>query len=376
MHPMGEDHVIQTMSCVEAIRRRPGMYIGDPQGSGLYEYVRSALAPAFAEFRSGHHRDLAVTIHADDAITIADQGTGIPVTRAGWHESALQVYITTVVACGSGRPLEVNYYGLTWVNAVSEFFAVDVHRDGCHHRIRCERGVVTTPVATTATHDPRHGTTLHFRPDPAIFGANIHLDPTRIREYLWESACLHPGLRIAFDDQRAGGGGDVFLAPRGLSDYLERLNQGRRTLTPIIQLHAVSPDISIEIALQGRVAAAGPGVSFVNDAHLWGGGTHVLGVKEAWIRAVGAWMKSAGASGVARSGLRQRDLLAGMSMVIAITLERPLFNNPTRQELINPEVRSQVFNAITPGLRAWCAAHPREMRTVVRAALRRKSARK
>ncbi len=354
---------------LEAVRKRPHMYIGDVGERGLHHLVYEVVDNSVDEAMAGRCTEIDLTIHADNSVTVVDNGSGIPV---GPHATVkgmdtLDVVMTKLHA---GGKFESNAYqvsgglhgvGVTCVNALSEWLKVEVYRDGKVHAQRYERGNPTgkvTPIGETQ----RRGTKITFRPDPTIFEVKEFSFET-LSGRLRELAFLNAGLKITIEDERASGKRHEFLFKDGIKEFVAHLNKARETLNPPISLRGESETergtAVVEIALQWNDGYDEKVFAFANNIHNHEGGTHLIGFKAALTRTVNAYGQKNNLFKELKDELPSGDdMREGLAAVISIRLPGASFEGQTKTKLSNSEAKSIVEAMLNEYLGAYLEEHP------------------
>ena len=376
---------------MEAVRKRPNMYIGDVGERGLHHLVFEVVDNSVDEAMAGRANQIDITIHTDNSVTVLDNGSGIPV---GPHPTVegmdtLDVVMTKLHA---GGKFESSAYkisgglhgvGVTCVNALSEWLKVEVYRDGKVWAQRYEQGQPTGKV-TAVGETQRRGTKITFRPDFPLFEAKEFSFET-LSGRLRELAFLNPGLRITVDDER-GDKGHEFLFKDGIREFVAYLNKSRQTLfDPPIALHqemaTENGEASVDIALQWNDGYDEKVFAFANNIHNHEGGTHLIGFKAALTRTLNAY----GTKNNQFKELKEEmpsgdDMREGLAAVISIRLPGASFEGQTKTRLSNTEAKSIVETMVNDRLGAWLEENPplakRIMAKVAEAARARIAARK
>jgi len=376
---------IQVLEGLEAIRKRPGMYVGGTGMEGLHHLVYECVDNAIDEVMAGHASMVTVTLGVDGSCTVIDDGRGMPVDPMR-HENpaidgrpAVEVILTEVHAGGKfgGSAYKVSGglhgVGVKCVNALSEWTEVEVVKEGKTYRIAFQRGVVSEPlhvVAERPAAGSRNGTKISFRPDPEIFPeTTLRFETLQYR--LRELAFLNPGAKIRLVDERVDAQGhereELFFAEDGLAGYVRFLNASKTTASPVIVIKREDQETGLrcEIAMQYTDSMAETLLPFGNNIFNRDGGTHVTGYRRALTVAINGYAKRANL-------FRERDLVPtgddlreGLTTVVSVTLPTPTFNNQTKEKLLNPEVESYVVTVVSEQLGAWLEENPSEAKGIV-----------
>jgi len=394
---------IKVLEGLEAVRKRPGMYIG---GTGLnalhhlvYEVVDNSIDEAMADYAT----TVTVTIQADGSVCVTDDGRGIPVEPMK-HEDpqldgkpAVEVVMTKLHAGGKfgqeGSAYKVSGglhgVGVSCVNALSEHLEVEVFRDGKVHRIAFARGRVVEQLNQVgdipASADRTSGTAVIFRPDPEIFpdvDFNYQTLATRLREL----AYLNPGVTIRLTDERVGSDGkpkhDVFRAETGLVEYVEHLMKGKSPVSTVVYIKRDDEERSMicEVALQYHDGYNESLLSFANNINNVDGGTHAQGFKLALTRTLNNYARKQGIIKEKDPVPTGEDLREGLIAIVSVKLPDPTFNNQPKEKLLNPEIEGFVSSAVSEALDQWLEEHPAEAKRLCQkgivAAQAREAARK
>jgi DNA gyrase subunit B len=360
---------IKVLEGLEAVRKRPHMYIGDVGERGLHHLVYEVVDNSVDEAMAGRADRLEVTIHADNSVTVVDNGSGIPVGPHSTVEGmdTLDVVMTKLHA---GGKFESNAYkvsgglhgvGVTCVNALSEWLKVEVYRDGRVWAQRYERGQpagAVRPVGETQ----RHGTKVTFKPDATIFEVKEFSYET-LSGRLRELAFLNPGLTITVEDERSGKKHE-FLFKDGIREFVRYLNKNRETLfDPPILLHQVFDtergEATVDIALQWNDGYDEKVFAFANNIHNHEGGTHLIGFKTALTRSINAH----GTKNNLFKDLKEElpggdDMREGLAAVIALRMPGASFEGQTKTKLSNTEAKSMVETMVNDKLGAFLEENP------------------
>ncbi len=398
----GEDQ-IKVLEGLEAVRLRPGMYIGGtgigPLHHLIYEVVDNSIDEAMAGFASA----IAVTVNADGSCTVIDNGRGIPV-GAKKHENpaydgkpAVEIVLTVLHAGGKfgeeGSAYKVSGglhgVGVSCVNALSEWMECEVYRDGKIYSITFERGRTSKPLTTVGDIPPgsglKTGTKVTFMPDPQIF-EDTRFDYTILATRLRELAYLNPGVNIRLRDERVGPDGrlrtESFRADNGLLEYLDHLMSGKTPVSaPVYVKREDKADYLVcEVAMQYHDGYNETVLAFANNIKNVDGGTHAQGFKVALTRTINAYAKRAGILKEKDPVPTGEDLREGLVAIVSVKLPQPAFNNQPKEKLLNPEVEGFVAAAVGEQLEAWLEENPSEAKRLclkgIVAAQAREAARK
>jgi len=372
---------IKILGGLQAVRKRPDMYIGDRGAGGLHHLVYEVLDNSIDEAMAGHCEKVSVQIHADGSCSVEDDGRGIPVEQHKQaKKSALEVVLCTLHA---GGKFDQDSYkvagglhgvGVSVVNALSEWLEADVYRDGGHYHFECVRGKAKRPVRKIGSTTKR-GTSISFMPDSEIFG-DAEFDYDTLTKRIREMAYLNAGLQIAFKDER-NKKKEVFKFDEGLKAFVKHLNEGKDVIHKDI-VYIAKEDakqmLSCEIALQYNTGYAENVLVFANNIRNIDGGTHLSGFRTALTRTMNYYAKSSNLlkNGQATTG---EDLREGLTAVVSVKLADPHFEAQTKVRLTNPEVGSFVETTVNEQLGHYLEEHPAESKRILNKAIQAAAAR-
>ena len=377
---------IQILEGLEAVRMRPGMYIGSTSERGLHHLVYEVVDNSIDEALAGYCDHIDVTIHKDNSITVVDNGRGIPVDMHESGKPAVEVVLTVLHAGGKfgGDGYKVSGglhgVGVSVVNALSTSMEVQVKRDGKIYEIAFERGVTTKPLTVVGT-TTETGTRVHFVPDPEIFSVTTYSYET-LRHRLRELSFLNHGITIGLHDERVEPvRSEQFHFDGGISSFVEHLNRKKEVLNPEpIYFNGVKDDTVVEIAMQYNDSYQENIYSFVNNINTEEGGTHLAGFKLALTRAANDFARKQGILKEKDSNLSGDDVREGLTCVISLKIREPQFEGQTKTKLGNSEVRGIVDSIVTEGLSEYFDENPaitkRIIDKAIMAARAREAARK
>ncbi|TPE41040.1 DNA topoisomerase (ATP-hydrolyzing) subunit B [Pontibacter mangrovi] len=367
---------IQVLEGLEAVRKRPAMYIGDIGIKGLHHLVWEVVDNSIDEALAGHCDEISVTINTDNSITVSDNGRGIP---TDFHQkegrSALEVVMTVLHA---GGKFDKDTYkvsgglhgvGVSCVNALSTDLHVTVHRKGKIYEQHYNIGVPAYPVREIGETD-RTGTTVTFQPDASIFTATEYKYDT-IASRLRELAFLNKGIRINLKDLREVNEqgeplSDSFLSEGGLKEFVTYLDETRENLIPEpIHVESEKNGVPVEIALQYNTSYTENIFSYVNNINTIEGGTHVAGFRRALTRTLKTYAEKSGMLDKVKVDINGDDFREGLTAVISVKVAEPQFEGQTKTKLGNSEVSGAVDTAVGEMLNAYLEENPREARTIV-----------
>jgi len=365
---------IQVLEGLEAVRRRPGMYIGTTGPRGLHHLVFEVVDNSVDEALAGFCDHIVVTIHPDDSVTVEDNGRGIPVEEhPKLGRPAVEVVLTTLHAGGKfgGRGYKVSGglhgVGVSVVNALSEWLEVKVRREGKVYRQRYARGVPLGPLECTGVTDET-GTTVTFKPDPLIF-ENTEFDTEILAQRFRELSFLNRGLRITLRDERKNQEW-VLCHDGGIRDFVRYLNKNKECLHPEpVYFLRQRDDIWVEVAFQYNDMYAETILSYANNIRTVDGGTHEAGLKAAFTRVVTDYARKHNLVKGNDPPLTGEDIREGLTLVLNVRLFEPQFEGQTKTKLGNMEVRGIVDSIVSDGLSTFMEENPGLARRIVEKAI-------
>jgi DNA gyrase subunit B len=376
---------IQVLEGLEAVRRRPGMYIGSTDARGLHHLVWEVVDNSIDEAMAGFAREIRVTIAEDGTVEVIDDGRGVPVGKHSTGKDALEVVHTVLHAGGKfgGGGYKVSGglhgVGVSVVNALSEWLRVETARDGGVWAQEYRRGKPLGPVKKIAPQGDRHGTRTLFRADPEMFETTDYSFDT-ISQRLRESAYLTKGVWITFVDQRADRERSFYFEG-GLQSFVRHLNRNKEVLhTRPIYVERREGSTLVEVALQYNDTYTETVLAFANNINTVDGGTHVTGFRAALTSSLNDWARKAGVLKGSDGNLSGDDVREGLTAVISVKMTDPQFEGQTKAKLGNAEVKGQVQAAVTDSLTQYLEENPGDGRRIIEkcltAARAREAARK
>ena len=366
---------IQVLEGLEAVRKRPGMYIGSTSASGLHHLVYEIVDNAIDEALAGHCTEIAVTINKGNSITVQDNGRGIPVDiQPQTGRPALEVVFTVLHAGGKfgggGYKVSGGLHGVgaSVVNALSEWLTVQVHKEGKIYEMSFSRGAITKEIAIVGDTD-RSGTTVTFMPDDQMFDT-VEYDYDTLHDRLRQQAFLNAGLRISITDMRGDEPkSDSMCYEGGIREYVTFINKNKTALhEEVIYVFGMKGDSTAEIALQYHDGYNETLVSFANDIHTPEGGMHETGFKAALTRVLNSY-------GLKYGMIKENDKVSGddcregITAVISVKLTEAQFEGQTKAKLGNAHIRTLVDNIVSDQLMVYMEEHPQVARMILDKAL-------
>jgi DNA gyrase subunit B len=376
-----DESQIQVLEGLEAVRKRPGMYIGSTSVRGLHHLVWEVVDNSIDEALAGFCDNIEIIIHKDDSITVIDNGRGIPVgENPKLKKSTLEVVLTVLHAGGKfgGEGYKVSGglhgVGVSVVNALSERLTATVKRDGHIYQQEYRRGNPLYPVKVIGDTDET-GTIIHFKPDPEIFTETTVFDYDTLVSRIRELAFLNKGIRISITDER-NDTSESFKFDGGIIEFVQYLNRSREVLhEQPIYVEGTKDYISCEIALQYNDGYTENIYSFANNIHTHEGGTHESGFKSALTRIINDYSRKMGFIKESESNLTGEDVREGLTAIISVKIPEPQFEGQTKTKLGNSEVRGIVESLLAEKLMEFMDENPSVARKIVEKSLQAARAR-
>ncbi|WP_153126927.1 DNA topoisomerase (ATP-hydrolyzing) subunit B [Peribacillus tepidiphilus] len=367
-----DENQIQVLEGLEAVRKRPGMYIGSTSDKGLHHLVWEIVDNSIDEALAGFCDEIKVIIEEDNSITVIDNGRGIPV---GIHEKmgrpAVEVIMTVLHAGGKfgggGYKVSGGLHGVgaSVVNALSTELEVFVHRDGKIYYQKYHRGVPVEDLKIIGETD-RTGTTIHFKPDSEIFTETLEYDYETLASRLRELAFLNRGIRISIEDKRVENKKNEYYYEGGIISYVEHLNRTKEVLhEEPIYIEGEKDGITVEIALQYNDSYSSNIYSFANNIHTYEGGTHESGFKTALTRVINDYARKQGMIKENDQNLTGDDVREGLTAIISVKHPEPQFEGQTKTKLGNSEARAITDSILAEKLESFMLENPSVARKIV-----------
>ncbi len=361
---------IQVLEGLEAVRRRPGMYIGDNGRRGLHQMFREVLDNSVDEALAGYCDEIIVTLFADGSVSVEDNGRGIPIDiKPEFGISALEIIMTKLHAGGKfgGGGYKVSGglhgVGVSCTNALSLWLEAKVRREGKEHFQRYEQGVPIAPVRVIGD-AKQNGTTVHYKPDPEVL-TDVQHDPHLIKNRLKELAYLNKTVTFVFKDESLGTE-DTFKFERGIVQLVEDMNSTKEPIhRKVAYFKRIKDTYEMEVALQFHNGYNETILAFSNNIHQPDGGTHVSGFSAALTRVLNSYARKMNLLKEKDKNFTSDDVSDGLTAVIALKLENPSYNSQDKVKLVTPEVQGLANSLVGDGLTTFLEENPQEAKRII-----------
>jgi DNA gyrase subunit B len=376
---------IQVLEGLEAVKRRPGMYIGSTGPRGLHHLVWEIVDNSIDEALAGHCSEILVVVHPDNSISVTDDGRGLPVgTMKKYGKSATEVILTTLHAGGKfdnqGYKVSGGLHGVgaSVVNALSEWLEVEVRREGHLWSQRYQRGFPEGKISKSRKLKKREGTgtTISFMPDPEVFTETVELSFDTLSRRFRESAFLNKGLKIRLVDERDEDKEVTYQYEGGIRDFVAHINEAKDPVhKTVFYLEREEKVGDVEVALQWNSGFQDSVFTFANNINTHEGGAHLSGFRSALSRTINAYARQKGLLKEKEESLTGDDIREGLAAVISVKLQEPQFEGQTKTKLGNTEVKGLVESATNRYLAEFLEERPGEAKAIVNKALQAARAR-
>jgi len=376
-----DESQIQVLEGLEAVRKRPGMYIGSTSVKGLHHLVWEVVDNSIDEALAGYCTHIEVIVHKDNSVTVIDNGRGIPVgLHPKMQKSTVEVVLTVLHAGGKfgGEGYKVSGglhgVGVSVVNALSEHLTVQVKRDGKIHQMEFVRGLPQYELKVIGETNET-GTTITFKPDPEIFTETVEFDYDTLQSRIRELAFLNKGIQISLLDERSGME-QTFKYDGGIIQFVEYLNRNREALhEQPIYMEGEKDNIQVEIALQYNDSYLENIYSFANNIHTHEGGSHESGFKSALTRVINDYARRSNAIKDNDANLTGDDVREGLTAIISVKIPEPQFEGQTKTKLGNSEVRGIVESLFSDKFAEFLSENPTTAKKILEKSLQAARAR-
>ncbi len=367
---------IQVLEGLEAVRKRPGMYIGDTSDRGLHHLVYEVVDNSIDEALAGFCTHIEITVHADNSVTVVDNGRGIPVDMHKTGRPAIEVVLTVLHAGGKfgggGYAISGGLHGVgvSVVNALSEWLKVEVRRNDKLYTIGFARGKMVAPLTEHPSDGGETGTTVTFLPDNEIFEhVNYSYETLSVR--LRELAFLNKGISITLNDERAGKEKkEVYHYEGGLSSFVAYLNENKQPIQQtIVDFEGEKDGVIVDIALQYHDGFNENIYTFANNINTIEGGTHLSGFRAALTRVANEYGRKTGIIKENEENLSGEDVREGLTAVVSVKVPNPQFEGQTKTKLGNSEVKGIVDTIVSEGLRIYFEENPADGKKIIEKAI-------
>lgn len=367
-----DENQIQVLEGLEAVRKRPGMYIGSTSAKGLHHLVWEIVDNSIDEALAGYCSEINVIIEKDNSITVVDNGRGIPVgIQEKMGRPAVEVIMTVLHAGGKfgggGYKVSGGLHGVgaSVVNALSTVLEVFVHRDGQKYYQKFERGVPSADLEVIGETD-HTGTTIHFKPDSEIFTETLEYDYETLANRIRELAFLNRGLKITIEDKREENKKSEYMYEGGIKSYVEHLNRTKEVLhEEPIYIDGEREGITVEVSIQYNDGFTSNIYSFANNIHTYEGGTHESGFKTALTRVINDYARKNGVFKESDANLSGEDVREGLTAIVSVKHPDPQFEGQTKTKLGNSEVRAATDTIFSEALEKFMLENPTVARKIV-----------
>ena len=356
---------IDKLEGLEAVRKRPGMYIGDPDENGLHHCVYEVLDNSIDEHLAGHCNKIKVAIHADGSVSVEDDGRGIPVDmHKKFKMPAVELVLTNLHAGGKFGQGAYKYsgglhgVGAKCVNALSIWFRAEIYRDGNVNYIEFEQGKTTKKLEVIGK-TKKTGTKITFLPDPEIFTVTTEYKFEILHHRLRELAFLNPGITIVLTDEREDGKSETFFYKDGIVQFVKQIGENKQVIHPKpIAFHSTKEEIIVDCVMQYNSSYNDQILCFANSIPNSDGGTHLTGFRTALTRAVNQYAKANKLLKDKDPSLSGDDVREGLICILSVKLPNPRFESQTKVKLVNGEVEGVVSSIVYEGLMAYFDGTP------------------